>query len=124
MRRNWSPHTFLMGMSVVQPLWKTLWHLLLKQSVGLPCVCAQLGAQLYPILCGPMDCKPPGSSVHGFSRKKKIPMAPTSPELSGRFFPSKPPGKPCGITVEPHNCTLVHLFQKIENYYRDESICA
>ena len=23
------------------------------------------GAQLYPTLCDPMDCSPPGSSVHG-----------------------------------------------------------
>ena len=27
------------------------------------CVC--LVAQLYPALCNPMDCSPPGSSVHG-----------------------------------------------------------
>ena len=88
-------------------------------------MCVQLVAQFCPILCDPMDCKPPGSSVHGFSRKKKkkVPMAPASPALAGRFFTSEPPGKPCGITVEPHNCTLVHLFQRIENHYRDESIC-
>ena len=28
------------------------------------CVCV-LVAQLYLILCNPMDCNPPGSSVHG-----------------------------------------------------------
>ena len=27
--------------------------------------CAWLVAQLYPALCNPMDCSPPGSSVHG-----------------------------------------------------------
>ena len=26
--------------------------------------CVSLAAQLYPILCNPMDCSPPGSSVH------------------------------------------------------------
>ena len=26
--------------------------------------------QLCPILCNPMDCSPPGSSVHGFSRQE------------------------------------------------------
>ena len=30
----------------------------------LPYVCAKL-PQLCPILCDPMDCSPPGSSVHG-----------------------------------------------------------
>ena len=28
------------------------------------CVCV-LGSQLYPTLCDPVDCSPPGSSVHG-----------------------------------------------------------
>ena len=27
--------------------------------------CVSSAAQLYPILCNPMDCSPPGSSVHG-----------------------------------------------------------
>ena len=27
--------------------------------------CVSLAAQLYPILCNPMDCSPPDSSVHG-----------------------------------------------------------
>ena len=30
-------------------------------------VCVCLGAQLCPTLCDPMDCSPPGSSVHGDS---------------------------------------------------------
>ena len=29
------------------------------------CVCVVLVAQSYPILCDPIDCRPPGSSVHG-----------------------------------------------------------
>ena len=49
-------------------------------------------------------------------------MAPASPALAGRFFTSEPPGKPCGITVEPHNCTLVHLFQRIENHYGEAAV--
>ena len=31
--------------------------------------CAKL-LQLYPALCDPMDCRPPGSSVHGDSPGK------------------------------------------------------
>ena len=30
-----------------------------------PCAALCLVAQLYPTLCDPMDCSPPGSSVHG-----------------------------------------------------------
>ena len=34
------------------------------------CVCVFLVAQLCPTLCDPMDCSPPGSSVHGDSPGK------------------------------------------------------
>ena len=33
------------------------------------CVCV-LVAQLCPILCDPMDCSPPGSSVHGIHQAR------------------------------------------------------
>ena len=55
----------------------------------------------------PMDCRPPGSSVHGISQAKILEQVfpspgdlpdpeiePTSPTLAGRFFTTKPPGKP------------------------------
>ena len=29
-----------------------------------------LSLQLCPTLCGPMDCRPPGSSVHGISQAR------------------------------------------------------
>ena len=32
-------------------------------------MCAQL-LQSYPVLCDPMDCSPPGSSVHGILRQE------------------------------------------------------
>ena len=46
---------------------------LLRISISLPvcmsvCVCSV--AQLYPILCSPMDCRPPGSSVHGILQQE------------------------------------------------------
>ena len=62
-------------------------------------------------LCDPVDCSPPGSSVHGISqarilewvaisffrgssqpRIKRVSLA--SPALAGRFFNAVPPGKP------------------------------
>ena len=57
--------------------------------------------------CHPMDCSPPGFSVHGisqarilewvaisFSRGSPNPgIEPTSSALAGRFFTTEPPGK-------------------------------
>ena len=62
-----------------------------------------------PILCSPMDCSPPGPSVHGISQVRileRLPfpspgrrslldrgIKPVSPALAGRFFTTGPPGK-------------------------------
>ena len=68
------------------------------------CVC--LASQSCRTLCGPMDCSPPGFSVHGifqarilqwvaisFSRDFPDPgMEPVSPALAGGF--TEPPGNP------------------------------
>ena len=66
-------------------------------------------AQSCSTLCDPMDCSPPGSSVHGilqtrilewiaipFSRGSSQPRdrEPRSPALAGRFFNAEPLGKP------------------------------
>ena len=70
-------------------------------SIG-ACVLAKL-LQLCPILCNPMDCSLPGSSVHGFPRQEYwsgLPCLPPgdvpnpgikptslmSPALAGKFF--------------------------------------
>ena len=58
-------------------------------------------------LCNPMDCSPPGSSVHGdslgknagvvampSSRRSSQPIQPRSPALQADSLPSEPPGKP------------------------------
>ena len=64
-------------------------------------------AQSCPTLCDPMDCSPPGSSIHGilqarvlewvaisFSRESSRPRDRTKVSLIvGRRFPSEPPGK-------------------------------
>ena len=64
--------------------------------------------QSRPILCDPIDCSLPGSSVHGIIQER-IPewvaisyvrgssqprYEPKSPVLSGRFFTTAPHGKP------------------------------
>ena len=65
--------------------------------------------QSCPTLCDPMDCSPPGSSVHGifpgkntgvgchFPSPEDLPepgIEPTSPALTGGFFTTEPAGKP------------------------------
>ena len=63
--------------------------------------------QLCLTLCDPMDCSPPGSSVHGISPARILEwvavsssrgssnpgIEPESPALAGRFFTAEPPGK-------------------------------
>ena len=76
------------------------------------CVCVCLAAQSCPTLCDPMDCSPPGSSVHGDSPGKNPgvgchcppPGDLPDPGNEARSLPlqadsllSEPPGKPRGI---------------------------
>ena len=65
-------------------------------------------AQSCPTVCDPMDCSPPGSSIHGilqarileglpFPSPGNLPVPgikPISPALAGGFFTTEPPGKP------------------------------
>ena len=77
------------------------------------CVCVCTCAQSRLTLCNPMDCSPPGSSVHGVFQAKiwsglpfptpgdhdpEIgPVSLASPALARRFFTTGPPGKPLMI---------------------------
>ena len=69
-------------------------------------------AQSSPILCDPMDCSPPGSSVHGDSPRPEywsglpcpppgdLPhpgIQPRSAVLQADSLPSEPPGKPTHV---------------------------
>ena len=75
-------------------------------EVGAPlpsCVCACIHTQLCPTLCNPMNCGPPGSSVHGIFQARILewvvisysgespdsrikPLSLVSPALAGGFF--------------------------------------
>ena len=76
-----------------------------------PAVCACSVAQLCLTLCDPLDCSPPGSSVHGISQARTLewvtissfslsswlriqPASPASPALADGFFTAEPLGKP------------------------------
>ena len=67
------------------------------------CVHAKL-LQLCLTLCDPMDCSPPGSSVHGILKARIMEWAampsfrgwikPMTPALQVVSLPTEPPGKP------------------------------
>ena len=67
------------------------------------CVCAQL-LQLCPTLCDPMDCSPPGSSVHGILQARILEWVAMpsfrgassfmTPPLQAYSLPLATPGKP------------------------------
>ena len=100
------------------------------------CAVLCLVAQLCPTLCNPMDCSPPGSSVHGDSPGKNTRVgchAPLqgvfpsqrlnpgrSPSLQDDSLPSEPPGKPKNtglgslsllqgiFPIQESNCGILH----------------
>ena len=71
-------------------------------------------AQLCPALCDPMDCSPPGSSVHGilqeywsglpFPSPGDLPdpgIEPASPALAGGLFTTEPPQEALQVYTFP-----------------------
>ena len=98
-------HFLLKCLSHFHPL---LWPPILKPRAHLSLACID---QSCPTLCNPMDCSPPGSSVHGIFQARILdglpfhtpgdlldpgmkPMSPESPVLRGGYFTTEPPGEP------------------------------
>ena len=96
------------------------------------CVCACVHTQSCPTLCSPMDCSPPGSSVHGIFRPEHWsrlplptpgdlpdpgikPMSLVSPALAGGFFTAVPPGKP--------RCYIIYITIPLLHYSYISLIC-
>ena len=87
-------------------------------------------AQSCLTLCDPVDCSPPGSSVHGilqarilewvtisFSRESSQPRDQTGfPALEADALTSEPPGKPIKMLIK----LIVVAFHSI---YREQSLC-
>ena len=83
-----------------------------------------LGAQSCLTLCDPMDCSPPGSSVHGALQARilewiAIPFSSdisdpgiksrSPPALQADFLPSEPPGKLLDDVIDAHYSFLFYL---------------
>ena len=87
-------------------------------------VCECLIAQLCPTLCNPVDCSPPGPSVHGILQARILEwlpfpppgdlpnpeIKPRLPAFKGRFFTAEPPGKPT-LSLQGHQI-LLHVFDR------------
>ena len=86
-------------------------------------------------LCNPMDCSPPGSSVHGILQARILEWVAISFSwgssrqrdqtwvswIAGRFFTSEPPGKPPGCWVglkekQLLNCRFLSLLPDINSH--------
>ena len=112
--------------------WDTHWYWYVILLISLSgqsgythtCLCAHSVARLCPTFGDPMNCSPPGSSIHGifqarilewvsisFSRESSRPRDQTHIScLAGRSFTTEPPGKPL-VTYfcVTNNCKLTDL---------------
>ena len=94
----------------------------------------------------PVYCSPPGSSVHGISQQeywsglscpppedlpnpRMKPISPVPPALAGRFFTTKPPGKPKlwhslvavnGALMEMNHCYVQNHGRSSQIYWAKE----
>ena len=114
---------------MAQLLWKTLWqfHKTVKCRITVTVGKKVLVAQSYPILCHPLDCSPPDSSVHGILLARilewvAIPFSRKSSQLrdgtpvfciTGRFFTVQE------SPIWPSNSTPRYMPPKIESKYSD-----
>ena len=87
--------------------------------------------------CNPMDCSPPGSSVHGISQARILKwvatqgdlpdpgIEPTSPALAGGFFTTSPPGTPLDFHDLKKKSFAVQikitLFKEISGFHKVEA---
>ena len=91
-----------------------------------------LVTQLCPTLCEPMDCIPPGSSVHGISQARIMewgaisssrgspnpgiePASPVSPALQTDSLPSEPSGKPFTMYTSIKWCIWSDIYNHQSN---------
>jgi len=98
----WSLYT--VSIWVIVKLWKVRGMVWRREYVN---ICVKvLVAQLCPTLCSPMDCSPPGSSVHGILQARILEwvaisyfkgsspgIKPESPSLQADSLPSELPEK-------------------------------
>ena len=82
-----------------------------KKQVVLICYVLCLVAQACPTLCNPMDCRPPGFSIHGISQARTLEwvllqgylpdpgIEPGSSALQADSLPTELQGNPCRFAM-------------------------
>ena len=97
------------------------------------CVCAKL-LHSCPALCDPMDCSPPGSSVHGVLQARILAWVPMPSSrrsswlrdwtrvssgscIPGGFFTAEPSGHPWSGNNSLALTTVIHCFLLIKDIY-------
>ena len=100
-----------------------------RQGRTFPAECMHASvAQSCPALCNPMDCSPPGSSVHGILQARilewvVISREPSQPRDRTRisctavsFFTTEPPGTVPRLAVTSSLTVLVHILMQVHVY--------
>ena len=95
------------------------------------CVCAK-SLQSCSTLCDPMDCSPPGSSVHGALQARILewgampssggifpswgpnPCLPVPPALQVDSLPTEPPGKPICVWERSKTCKQISSIMQFQ----------
>ena len=87
-------------------------------------LCAKL-LQSRPTLCDPMDCHPPGSSVHGILQAKILEWV-AMPLLQGIFLTAIKPVSPATLALQDDSLLLSHWGSPIwaETYVSHSSLMA
>ena len=92
-------YTFSNSEKNIKVLYFSCVHHIIFELSGILCLAFMLFAtQSRPVLCDPMDCRPPGSSAMGFSRQEY---------WNGLPFPS--PGELPHLEINPESCYDTHI---------------
>ena len=123
----WHTHSpLLAGLGSASPLCPCLSGSLSVSCVSL-CMCINVCcARSCPTLCDPVDCSPPGSSVHEASGQEYWsglpfpspgdlpysgiePVSPMFPAMAGGFFTTEPPGKSLKYKYLLYICVCINV---------------
>ena len=113
---------------------------LANSCVGVGSVCVRSVVQSCPSLLDPMNCSPPGSSVHEIFQARILEWVAIF-SSRGSFWPRDPACISCiscigrrilyqlchlespGVTIQPSNSTPQHITKRIENKCLPQNLC-
>jgi len=85
----WSLQKTSLLVSLIFLYWFSIFNLIpaLLYTLSFLVLAVQLLSRVQPALCNPMDCSPPGSSVHGILQERKLEWV-AMPSSRGSSWPS------------------------------------